>query len=64
LFAWDSPKGGLHASTALIVYTLLACNSFGGYLPINRSGEKLDLRDDDILPSSEYYSTSATLLPG
>ena len=34
---------------------LLACNSFGGYLTIDRSGEKLNLRDDDILPLGEYY---------
>lgn len=55
LFAWDSPRGGLHAGTALIVCALLACNSFDGYLTIDRSGEKLNLRDDDILPLGEYY---------
>lgn len=55
LYAWDSPDGGLHAATALLACTLIACNAWDGYLTVERDGSRLDLQEDDILPAGEYY---------
>ncbi|KAJ9652510.1 hypothetical protein H2201_009217, partial [Coniosporium apollinis] len=55
LYAWDSPNGGLHAGTALLACSLIACNAWDGYLTVERDGQKLDLQDDDILSAPEYY---------
>lgn len=55
LYAWDSPNGGLHAGTALLACTLIACNAWNGYLTIERDGLRLNLQEDDVLPAGEYY---------
>jgi hypothetical protein len=54
LYAWDSPNGGLHAGTALLACTIIACNAYG-YLTIERDGPKLELQDDNILTAQKYY---------
>ncbi|KAH0537309.1 hypothetical protein FGG08_005899 [Glutinoglossum americanum] len=55
LYAWDSPNGGLHAGTALLVCAIIACNAWDGYLTIERDSPKLELQDDDVLPAQGYY---------
>lgn len=55
LHAWDSPSGGLHAGTALLTCSLIACNAWHGYLTLKRDGPELILGDDDILSAQEYY---------
>ncbi|MCJ1396625.1 hypothetical protein MMC18_009516 [Xylographa bjoerkii] len=55
LYAWDSPSGGLHAGTALLTCSLIACNAWSGYLTLERDGPELILGDDDILSAQEYY---------
>ncbi|KAI9764070.1 MAG: hypothetical protein M1840_008874 [Geoglossum simile] len=55
LYAWDSPNGGLHAGTALLVCAIIACNAWDGYLTVERDSPKLELQDDDVLPAQGYY---------
>ncbi|KAL9616337.1 MAG: hypothetical protein Q9160_008780 [Pyrenula sp. 1 TL-2023] len=55
LYAWDSPNGGLHAGTALLACTLIACNAWNGYLTRERDGPRLELHHDDVLSAQEYY---------
>ncbi|KAF1958532.1 hypothetical protein CC80DRAFT_557889 [Byssothecium circinans] len=51
----DKPNGGLHAGTAVLARTLVACNAWNGYLTIERDGPRLDLLEDDVLPAGEHY---------
>jgi hypothetical protein len=55
LYAWDSPNGGLHAGTALLACAIIACNTWNGYLTVERDSPKLELQDSDVLSAQEYY---------
>ena len=53
--AFDGPDGGLHHGTVRLACAIVAGNIWNGSLAVSRGGQRLPLRDDDMLPKGTYY---------
>lgn len=51
----DNANGGLHCGTALVACGIVAGNAWNGYFTLESHGEKLDMRNDQLLTGSAYY---------
>ena len=56
LYAWDTESGGIHIRMTCLALSLIACNSFNGYLTKDRSGmQRVNCDGDRLLPPGQYY---------
>jgi hypothetical protein len=53
---WDRKEGGLHFGTVHLACSIIACNTFYGFLSTDRAGDDaVTFSTDQIFPPGEYY---------
>lgn len=50
-----SVGGGIHYGTALITCAIVACNTWDGYLKLERDGPTFKAAEDEVLQFGSYH---------